>query len=337
MPTHTTYAVPSGMDLIAHARPTMLMASATRKTMVGTGRLNPSLSSSAAAHTASITPEKTKTSHATAVTLAASSPFRLRRASPVACSGSKACSRRDDNRLCQPCQVQDLPSPSGCEAADKGEVRCITVHSSCSVMYSTAMPTATMANPALMALIGERIRARRNARNWTLDELSERCGLSRRMLINVEQGVTNPSIATLLRIGDALGIALPSLVKPEEADLSHSVTRASARTALWTGANGGEAFMAAGLALPDTVELWDWNLGPGDAHASEPHVAGSRELLTVIDGEVTLAAGGEEIVLLPGDSVSFHGDTVHGYRNGGTAPARFALTVYEPAGVEGRR
>ncbi len=32
------------------------------------------------------------------------------------------------------------------------------------------------------------------------------------MLVNVEQGSTNPSIATLLRLSDALGVGLPALV-----------------------------------------------------------------------------------------------------------------------------
>lgn len=193
------------------------------------------------------------------------------------------------------------------------------------------MSAASRTDPALISRIGERVRARRLARGWTLDVLAERSGVSRRMLVNVEQGTTNPSIATLLRIGDALAIALPSLVAPDDAELPLKVTRSAARTALWTGERGGEAFMAAGVTVPDAVELWDWRLAPGDSHASEPHVAGSRELLAVIEGEITLAVAGEEVVLYPGDAVSFHGDAVHGYHNAGTLPARFALTVFEPA------
>ena len=84
------------------------------------------------------------------------------------------------------------------------------------------------------------------------------------------------------------------------------------------------------------VELWDWTLAPGDAHASEPHVAGARELLSVIEGEVILSVAGEEVVLHPGDAASFHGDVMHGYRNDGSTSARFALTVFEPvAGAAG--
>src|SRR5690349_23295376 len=47
----------------------------------------------------------------------------------------------------------------------------------------------------------------------SLDQLAERSGVSRRMLVSIEQGSANPSIATLLLISDALGIGLPALVE----------------------------------------------------------------------------------------------------------------------------
>ncbi len=194
------------------------------------------------------------------------------------------------------------------------------------------------ADLALVSLIGERVRARRHARGWTLDELAERSGVSRRMLVNVEQGVTNASIATLLRLAEALAIGLPSLVAPNDGATPFEVNRAGTRPPLWTGDHGGQALLTAGVAAPDVVELWDWTLAPGDAHASEPHVAGTRELLAVIEGEVVLSVAGEEVVLRAGDAVSFPGDAVRGYRNDGATAARFALTVHEPAvGTEMRR
>lgn len=189
----------------------------------------------------------------------------------------------------------------------------------------------TTAEPGLISLIGERVRARRRARGWTLDELAERSGVSRRMLVNVEQGVTNASIATLLRLSEALAIGLPALVAPPDSDAPFEIHRAGTQPSLWTGEHGGEAFLAAGVAMPDAVELWDWTLAPGDAHASEPHVTGTQELLIVIEGEIVLSVAGEEAVLGAGDAVSFPGDAVHGYRNEGATAARFTLTVFEPA------
>ena len=62
--------------------------------------------------------------------------------------------------------------------------------------------------------IGVRIKQERSTRRWTLDHLAEVAGVSRRMLVKVEQGSVNPSIGTLLRLSDALGIGLPTLVEP---------------------------------------------------------------------------------------------------------------------------
>ena len=64
----------------------------------------------------------------------------------------------------------------------------------------------------LALAIGARVRQERQARRWTLDQLAEVAGVSRRMVVNVEQGSANPSVGTLLRISDALGVGLPSLV-----------------------------------------------------------------------------------------------------------------------------
>jgi transcriptional regulator with XRE-family HTH domain len=184
--------------------------------------------------------------------------------------------------------------------------------------------------PALVSVIGGRVRTCRQARGFTLDELAERSGVSRRMLVNVEQGASNASVATLLRLSEALGIGLPTLVAPQDDKRSLVVNQAGSRPPLWTGPSGGEAFLTAGITEP-VVELWDWMLGPGDAHASEPHLAGTRELLHVIEGEIVLSVGGEEAVLHMGDAASFSGDAMHGYRNDGRSNARFALTVFEPA------
>lgn len=190
-------------------------------------------------------------------------------------------------------------------------------------------------SPTLVSLIGGRVRAARQSRGLTLDALAERSGVSRRMLVNVEQGASNASIATLLRLSDALGIGLPDLVAPGDDRRTVEVARAGTRPPLWRGPGGGEAVLVAGIASPDAVELWDWTLGEGDEHASEPHAPGTRELLHVLEGEVVLSAGGEEAVLRGGDAASFRGDVVHAYRNDGPAAARFALTVFEPARAAG--
>ncbi len=181
----------------------------------------------------------------------------------------------------------------------------------------------------LAAAIGERVRLERQSRRWTLDRLAEAAGVSRRMLVNVEQGAVNPSVGTLLRISDALGVGLPALVEiPQSRPVK--ITRRGEGATLWSSAAGGRGVLVAGTAPPNVVELWEWTLAPGDQHRSEPHTAGTRELLQVQQGTVTMEVADQSFTLGAGDAVTFSGDVAHSYANAGSQPARFSLAVFEP-------
>lgn len=188
----------------------------------------------------------------------------------------------------------------------------------------------------LAAAIGSRVRHERQARGWTLDQLAQSSGVSRRMLVNVEQGDANPSVGTLLRLADALGVGLPALVAlPRPAPLE--VTRAGEGAVLWRGEAGGRGVLVAGTEPPHVVELWDWTLGHGDRHVSEPHAPGTKELVQVHAGTIRVHVGDCVVVLGPGDAVAFPGDGPHSYAHAGGDLARFSLAVFEPGvGSAGR-
>ena len=194
------------------------------------------------------------------------------------------------------------------------------------VQYHAFMDETTT---ALAAAIGTRVKDLRQGRRWTLDQLAAAAGVSRRLLVNVEHGAANPSVGTLLRISDALGVGLPALVE-QPAQERVKVTRGGDGAALWTGTAGGRGVLVAGTEPPDVLELWDWTLGPGDEHRSEAHTAGTKELLQVLAGAITLEVGDQSFVLKTGDAVSFPGDVAHAYANPRTKEARFCLTVFEP-------
>lgn len=198
------------------------------------------------------------------------------------------------------------------------------MHSKCSMMHSMDESTT-----ALATAIGGRVRQERQSRGWTLDQLAEAAGVSRRMLINVEQGAANPSVGTLLRLSDALGMGLPALVEmPRPKPVT--VTRRGEGVALWVSDAGGRGVLVAGTESPDVVELWDWTMGAGDQHESEAHSTGTKELLQVQEGSVSVVVAGETFVLEAGDAVSFSGDVEHSYGAVGSEPARFSLAVFEP-------
>lgn len=169
----------------------------------------------------------------------------------------------------------------------------------------------------------------RQGRRWTLDQLADAASVSRRMVVNVEQGAVNPSVGTLLRLSDALGVGLPALVEPPKPEPLR-VVRAGEGAALWTSAAGGRGVLVAGTEPPDVVELWDWTLPAGDRYASEPHADGTRELAQVIKGSLEIAVGDRRVTLGVGDAVTFRGDTEHCYANAGRGAVRFSLAVFEP-------
>ncbi|WP_285726127.1 helix-turn-helix domain-containing protein [Psychromicrobium xiongbiense] len=182
---------------------------------------------------------------------------------------------------------------------------------------------------SLARVIGERVRQERKAREWTLDHLSDAAGVSRRMVVNVEQGSVNPSIGTLLRLSEALGVGLPALVEPP-ASQAAKVTRHHEGAVLWAGPSGGQGVLMAGTEPPNVLELWDWTLAAGERHESEAHTAGTRELLQVQQGWLMVETDGQTVELGAGDALTFFGDTVHAYTNPRDESARFLLAVYEP-------
>lgn len=181
------------------------------------------------------------------------------------------------------------------------------------------------------AQIGRRVRTERTRRSWTLDDLADRSDVSRRMIVNVEAGSTNASIATLLRLANALEVPLTALVA-DEADEPAAVritSRADQRP-LWQGRHGGSATMVASTTTPDVLELWEWILEPGDVHESDAHRPGTQELIHVTRGQITLMVDGVEHQLRPGDGIRFDADLPHTYANTSARPARMSLTVFEP-------
>src|SRR6516164_9959386 len=202
----------------------------------------------------------------------------------------------------------------------------IEIHSALRVQYNAPMDEGTA---ALALAIGARVRQERQSRRWTLDQLAEAAGVSRRMVVNVEQGAANPSVGTLLRISDALGVGLPALVERPQAK-PVKVIRHGDGAVLWSSESGGRGVLVAGTEPPDVIELWDWTLEPGDRHVTEAHTPGTQELAQVQQGTVTVEVAGRPATLDGGDAVAFPGDVPHSYANPGTQQARFCLAVFEP-------
>lgn len=52
------------------------------------------------------------------------------------------------------------------------------------------------------------LRVERHAKRWTLDDLADKSGISKKHICNIENGKTRPSMDTLSKIAEALGIKI---------------------------------------------------------------------------------------------------------------------------------
>ncbi len=175
------------------------------------------------------------------------------------------------------------------------------------------------------------LRRLRALRGWSLEAVAERAAVSKNTVIQVEQGRANPSIATLCRLADALGVGVASLIEAP-AGPRVTVRRAADTPALWTSETGSHALFCLGTDPPDVVELWDWMLVAGDGFDGEAHPPGTVELLLVLEGQLALRVGDTEHHLDVGDSVLFEAEVAHRYANAGDVPCRFTLSVLQPSG-----
>ncbi|MFG2886481.1 helix-turn-helix domain-containing protein [Streptomyces sp. NPDC048297] len=169
----------------------------------------------------------------------------------------------------------------------------------------------------------------RAVRGFTLDVLAARSGVSRGMLIQIEQARTNPSIGTVVKIGDALGISVTTLLDYEQGPKVRIVP-AERAVRLWHTDAGSYNRLLAGTEAPGPLEMWDWRLMPGDSSPAEPHPGGTVELVHVTAGELTLTVDGEDHHVPAGASASFEANVPHVYGNTGDVPMEMVMAVSVP-------
>lgn len=171
--------------------------------------------------------------------------------------------------------------------------------------------------------VSARIRQARLARQWTQQSLADRADVSRRMLGAIEGGETNVSLATLDRIATALDIPFAELVRDPSAKPG---TRSS--VVAWRGKRrGSRAKLLLAGAASRSVELWSWNLAPGERYQAEPDPSGMQEFIYVVAGALILETGDGRRRLRAGDAVAFPSDQTYAYLNEGAEVVHFVKNV----------
>ncbi|MEV2246155.1 XRE family transcriptional regulator [Streptomyces sp. NPDC049970] len=169
----------------------------------------------------------------------------------------------------------------------------------------------------------------RGERGFTLDALAARAGVSRGMIIQIEQARTNPSVGTTVKLADALGVSITTLLDYEQGPQVRLVPEGQA-VRMWSTKAGSSTTLLVGTEARGPIELWSWRLMPGDGSASDPHPEGTVELLHVTAGELTLIVDGEPHAVAAGTSATFEAHVPHDYRNDGTEPVEMTMAVSIP-------
>ncbi len=182
---------------------------------------------------------------------------------------------------------------------------------------------------AVAAAVARNTRRLRTERGWSLDQLAQRSGVSKGMLVHLEQARTNPSLGTLCKVAETLGVSLAGLLETDEVP-EVQVIGPDEVVRLWDSGAGSSGDLLVGSDERDHLELWTWRLAAGDSHGSEAHAEGTREMVAVLSGTLTLQVAGTDHLVPAGGAAMYPADRPHAYRNDGVRPVELVMVVIQP-------
>jgi transcriptional regulator with XRE-family HTH domain len=182
---------------------------------------------------------------------------------------------------------------------------------------------------SLTGAVARIMQSLRAERGWSLDHLASRSGVSKGVLVALEQGRSNPNLATLARIADAFGVPVTRLVDVSGEPVVRITGPEQARV-LWRGEAGGTGTIIAATEPPWAAELWRWTLHPGERFGGDPHTPASKEMTWVESGTMTLTVAGRRYEVAAPRCARFPGSLPHFYANEGAEPAVLTMIVVVP-------
>jgi transcriptional regulator with XRE-family HTH domain len=173
--------------------------------------------------------------------------------------------------------------------------------------------------------VAQRLREIRETRRISLRELARLSGMSVNALSQIERGITSPSVSTLYKLVEALGVPITAIFQAEPEREEIVFRTAAQRTqvpfplGVWEGL-GGESFV--GRVQPFVLTLE----GGGDS-GSDPIVHTGHEFVLCLEGQLEYRIEGKNFFLEPGDSLLFAARLRHCWHNSGQAPVRAVIVL----------
>ncbi len=192
-----------------------------------------------------------------------------------------------------------------------------------------AMPEPT---PQAWPPLRDELRRRRKRAGLSLRGLAERTGLSPSFLSQIERGGADPSVASLTRIAEGLGVSIADLLPGP----AHEEVRTSRRSERMHVSLHGAGVDVEGLAgLPNgRLEAWIADLTPGARLGHESLPPGGEEFVLLLDGAADVMVGHRVYELEAGDAAFLRGSVPHALEPREGRPAR-VLVVHAASHVAG--
>jgi len=184
--------------------------------------------------------------------------------------------------------------------------------------------------------IGRKIRAIRQSKGLTLEDVSKLTGFSKALISRIENEQVSPPIATLLRIASALKVEISHFFSDQASPYKVTVVRnheiSSSRDSMTViGKDAGYTYELLAFKKDDKhMEpfLVQFDIKKRGEVPMQQHKG--EEFLHLLEGKLEFFTNGETIVLEKGDSIYFDSGIPHGYHGIGEKPPRALVVVYSP-------
>ncbi|WP_033289784.1 helix-turn-helix domain-containing protein [Amycolatopsis jejuensis] len=176
-------------------------------------------------------------------------------------------------------------------------------------------------------MLSERLRELRMRHGLTLRELAAKAEVSPALLSQLENGVTDPSLATLRKLATVFKAEVSTLFSEPNAPLVH-LSRPGERMQL-TAPTGEITYERLTPGRGD-LEVLRATMQPGDVSSAEPRGHESTECIVVLEGEVVVEVSGERHVLATGEALTFDSRLEHRFCNESPKVSVYLLAVTPP-------
>jgi transcriptional regulator with XRE-family HTH domain len=175
--------------------------------------------------------------------------------------------------------------------------------------------------------IGAQLRAARLAARMSMAEVAEKAGLTKGFVSKLERDLVNVSVASLIRLCDALGVSVGSLFQASRGEV---VRRGAYPPISFGGRKLSEYLLTPSSEKRMQAILSD--IQPGGGSGDEPYsLPADVEFVFVLAGELEMTLAGEKVTLGPGDAFTFPATAERTFRAApGHGPAQ-VLWVFSPA------